>query len=374
MFYDSCFKVHLFSVELTRVLEVVGVSRESLERVCEDDTFLVAIKDMKPYDDVAPYLGVREQRVRAIARSTASEEAKSLDMLRHWKRQRGSDATYLALVKGLLEAEDRTTAEAVAAHMKHIDDKMIITDEHKCSISPEKALDNWSEMSPSEQDEVKVQVLEENHEIQKAYARLLVKLCSSYIERNVLPGMIKLCIEGYIHKLINESSTSDPQNWLYQELSSAETTLDMFSVIGKNTSWFNFLLLEAVVENTGNEEEQSLLEEYLSKKLVPYLKCSVYMIPSKATAPDSVSMYLKVSDDIKFSGSNVRTLQRKLAKLLSIPSLEFKAVSEGCVQLMFSIPKALFECYPIKSSLHRYIKWEETVKGYMITADIVQIL
>ena len=57
MFYDSCFKVHLFSVELTRVIEVVGVSRESLERVCEDGTFLVAIKDMKPYDDVGTIFG-----------------------------------------------------------------------------------------------------------------------------------------------------------------------------------------------------------------------------------------------------------------------------------------------------------------------------
>ena len=342
--------------------------------MCEDDTFLVAIKDMKPYDDMAPYLGMREQRVRAIARSTASEQTKSLDMLRHWKRQRGTDATHLVLIKGLLEAEDCTTAEAVAAHVKHIDDKMIISNELKCSISPEKALDNWNEMSPAEQDEVKVQVLEKNHEIQKAYSRLLVKLCSSYIERNALPGMIKLCIQGYIDKLINESSTLDPQGWLYQELSSTKTMLDMFSVIGENTTWFNFLLLEAVVENTGNEVEQSLLEEYLSEKLVPYLRCSVYTIPSKATAPDSVPLYLKVSDDIKFSGSNVHTLQIRLAKLLSVPSLEFKAVSEGCIQLMFSIPKALFECYPIKSSLYRYIKWEETVKGYMITADITQIL
>ena len=111
--------MHSISVELTRVLEVVGVSRKSLERVCEDDTFLVAIKGMKPYEDVAPYLGVREQRVRAIARSRASEQTKSLNMLRHWKRMKGSGATHLALVKGLLEAEDRTTAEAVAAHVGH---------------------------------------------------------------------------------------------------------------------------------------------------------------------------------------------------------------------------------------------------------------
>ena len=158
-----------------RVIEVTGIGRKSLERVCEDGTFLVAIKDMKSYNDVAPYLGVRKQIVEAIAKSTASEQAKSLDMLQHWKRQRGSDATHLALVKGLLEAEDRTTAEAVAAHAKHIDEKMIITDELKRSISPEKALDNWNEMSPAEQDEVKVQMLEKNHEIHS----------------HILPGMIQ---------------------------------------------------------------------------------------------------------------------------------------------------------------------------------------
>ena len=57
--------------------------------MCEDGTFLVAIKDMKPYNDMAPYLGVRKQIVEAIARSTASEQTKSLDMLQYWKRQRG---------------------------------------------------------------------------------------------------------------------------------------------------------------------------------------------------------------------------------------------------------------------------------------------
>ena len=104
------------------------------------------------------------------------------------------------LVKGLLEAEDRTTAEAVATHAKCIDDKMVISNELKHSISAEKALDNWNEMSPAEQDEVKVQVLEKNHEIQKAYSHLPIKLCSSYIEHNVLPGMIQdeVCTCGII--------------------------------------------------------------------------------------------------------------------------------------------------------------------------------
>ena len=237
-------------------------------------------------------------------------------------------------------------------------------------ISPDKAFDNWNKMSEAEQDKAKKQVVGENHEIQMAYSCLILNLQSSYKKCNVPPDEIILCIEGYIHKLIDESSTSNPQVWLYQELRSAKTIMDVFGVISWNTSWFNFLLLEAVVEVTGNEVEQSLLREYLNKELVPYLERSVL----QNSASDSVSLYLKVLDDIKFSGRNIHALQEKIAKLLSVPSLEFEAVSEGCVQLMFSIPKALFECYPIESSLHRYIKWEETVKGYMITADIAQIL
>ena len=260
--------MHSISVALTRVLEVVGVSRESLERVCEDDTFLVAIKGMKSYEDVAPYLGIREQSVEDIKKSTASELTKSLKMLRHWKRQKGSDATHLALVKGLLEAEDCITAEAVAAHAKH---KMDI-------ISPDKAFDNWNKMSEAEQDKAKKQVVGENHEIQMAYSCLILNLQSSYKKCNVPPDEIILCIEGYIHKLIDESSTSNPQVWLYQELRSAKTIMDVFGVISWNTSWFNFLLLEAVVEVTGNEVEQSLLREYLNKELVPYLERSVYKI------------------------------------------------------------------------------------------------
>ena len=218
-------------------------------------------------------------------------------------------------------------------------------------------------------------MMKRNHEVQTAYSGLLVNLCSSYIERNVNPGLIKLSMKGYVQKLIYEStSTHDPQGWLYRDLSTAKTAIDVFDVISMHTSWFNFLLLETVVENTGCSNEKSLLEAYIDDELVPYLECSIFEIPSKATSSDSVSLYLKLSDDIQLTGNNVRTLQKKLEELLHVPSLEFDSVSEGCVQLMFSIPRALFECYPDKSSLHRYIVWEETVKAYRITADIAQIL
>ena len=102
--------------------------------MCEDDTFLVAIKVMKPFADVAPCLGVTRQKVAAIKRKRVSEETKSLDMLRYWKNERGSGATHLALVEGLLEAEDHVAAEAVAAHVRDIS-KPMATEGY--SVSPE---------------------------------------------------------------------------------------------------------------------------------------------------------------------------------------------------------------------------------------------
>ena len=369
--------IYCCCVELSGVLEAVGVSRQSLERVCEDDTFLAAIKVMKPYADVAPCLGVTRQKVAAIKGKRVSEETKSLDMLRYWKNKEGTGATHLALVKGLLKAEDHTTAEAVAAHVRDISKPMAVDG---YNVSLEEAVDrypNWDRMTPAEREEAKKQVAKKNFEMQMAYSALLVQLCTSYIQCNAPPSMIKLCLQGHLTRLIHEStscSTPDPQDWLYQDLSKAKTISDIFDVLSRHTSWFNFLLLEIVVNGTGIDSEKSLFKAYTNEQLVSYLECSVFEIPSKATNSDSVPLYLKVPDDIQLNGNNVQTIQAKLEELFHVPSLEFQQASNGCIQLMFSIPKALFECYPVKSSLHHYIEWEETVEGYMITADIVQIL
>ena len=345
--------------------------------MCEDDTLLVAIKVMKPFADVAPCLGVTRQKVAAIKGNRVSEETKSLDMLQYWKNERGSGATHLALVEGLLEAEDHVAAEAVAAHIRDIS-KPMATEGY--SVSIEEAVDrypNWDTMTSAEREEARKQVVKKNNEMRTAYSALLVQLCTSYIKRNAPPSMIKLSLQGYLTRLIHEStssSTPDSQDWLYQDLSKAKTINDMFDIISRHTSWFDFLLLETVVNVTGSESEKSLFKTYTNEHLKSYLKCSVFEIPSKATSSDSVPLYLKVSDDIQLTGNNVDTIKIKLEELLCVPSLEFQRVSKGCIQLLFSIPKALFVCYPVESSLHHYIEWEETVEGYMITADIVQIL
>ena len=129
--------------------------------MCEDDTFLVAIKVMKPFADVAPCLGVTRRKVAAIKGKRVSEETKSLDMLRYWKNERGSGATHLALVEGLLEAEDHVAAEAVAAHVRDIS-KPMATEGY--SVSIEEAVDrypNWDTMASAEHEEARKQVVEE---------------------------------------------------------------------------------------------------------------------------------------------------------------------------------------------------------------------
>ena len=83
---------------------------------------------MKSYWSVGPHLGVTEQTLKGYDRSHKEYETKKLNMLQDWKRKNGSRATYLALVKGLLEAEDRTTAEAVARYAK---DKLVDTSADK---------------------------------------------------------------------------------------------------------------------------------------------------------------------------------------------------------------------------------------------------
>lgn len=68
------------------------------------------------------------------------------------------------------------------------------------------------------------------------------------------------------------------------EIASAASVCEIFLILSNHLSFFNYQILEAIVEDLGNEDEQTLWSEYKNNILKPYLQRSIFEVPSDSTA------------------------------------------------------------------------------------------
>ena len=150
--------------------------------------------------------------------------------------------TIHALVCAFLKNGDREVAEAIVAYVKHISTSCQPSDPD--SVHPEKAVHrypNWADMSKKEKKEVKERLVIENHDVKKKYTTYFRRILQSFERRDVSEIDLKINVEG-LKKL--------------PELASASSAKEVFYIIMQHSSFFNYQLLEDVVEELGNEEEK----------------------------------------------------------------------------------------------------------------------
>ena len=130
-----------------------------------------------------------------------------------------------------------------------------------------------------------------------------------------------------------------------------------------------------------NDQSKKALQEYKTKTLIPYLNNSLFAIPSSAFAANHqpasstcIKAKLKLYDDIVPSGNEAIMLECKLAALLNEPSVTLAGFNNGCIELLFYIPKEVYNSASPDTPLHQYVEWDKESQSYIITADITTIL
>ena len=104
---------------LPATLKAYGLEKHRLVRECCDDLFIAIAEDMRSCQKVAPYLGISDEDVDDIARDQDGDEtSRKIALLQHWKRRKGYEGTYLALVQAFLSMNDRLMAENIVRHGK----------------------------------------------------------------------------------------------------------------------------------------------------------------------------------------------------------------------------------------------------------------
>ena len=150
---------------LDSLLTQFSQSRNSLEKPCDDNLFLVLMLEIPRFDNAVPFFRLTQPEIEAIHCDYKSEKSRRLHLLWKWRRKNGSDATYLALITIFLQMEDKSLAEFAIQHIK----TTYLTDSNNSRLNPEKTTmyPNWDKMSKAEQEQMKNKLFHENDEVRE---------------------------------------------------------------------------------------------------------------------------------------------------------------------------------------------------------------
>ena len=322
------------------------------------------------YKRVGHSLKLTDEVLKDITQKKSDVIERNIAVLWAWKRKNGSAATSSSLVKVFLKLEDRFVAEFIL--------KLLMkqkTEPHQGNVQghldPQKASErypNWNDLSESEKEGIKNDLMEKNRDVREAYTVFVSKLTHSFTKRKVDPMIIRLSANNYYdgHLFTETPVLGDSVATVFYELS-------------KHCTWFNYELLRVIVKVEGNDEEKKYLQTYENDHLSPYLKLSIFEIPcTPAQDPSRTHLLFKVSAELCITGSQVKAIQQNLVKLLGFKQnsalLHFEDYNSGCIELVFSLPTVVLSKSPLKSQLLAHIKWEESQKCYRVNVDLVTIL
>ena len=354
---------------LDSLLIQFSLSRIRLEKPCDDNLFLALMLKIPRFKNVAPFFGFTQPEIEAIHQEYNNERSQRLHMLWQWKRKNGSNATYLALVTVFLKMEDASLAEFVVQHTK----KIYLTESNNSQLNPEKAAmyPNWDTMTDGEREQVKYNLISQNHQVRQNYSSLIVSVLNSFEKRKVTVEEMKTKLLAYG---VPEAASDKSPATLFPHFENDAALEDVFlTLCTRYSSWFNIQLLKVIVGGElGCEEDQQMLAEY-EKDLYPYLERSIFEIPSKSFATQHESaglvyLYFGLSEDHIPTGEDVFLFQCTISLYLEITEglLQFIGFKDGNNVLIFGIPEAILQ---IQNSIEKHITFDPVMKAYKFNDD-----
>ena len=349
--------MHL-EVDVTTLLSSYELETSRLKHTCDDILFVFVTGKMMSYQQLAPVLGVTGVEVYEIEQNNAKDyRLQKQKFLELWRTKKGSGATIYSLVDAFLEVDDRKTAEAIVAYIQiSISCKKSNPD----NVFPEKAVlcyPKWNDMSEEEKKKIKEKLVIENFVVQKKFGMCLREIAESFEKRRVCLSDLKMKLEAFK---------------IPSELASATEVKQIFYIISQHSSFFNFGILEAIVEDLGNEEERQLLSEYKDNVLKPYLQKSIFEIPldsisTSATKSSHIKLCLKLVDKPDLSANEAILIKHNLSQYLALPSLELAHYDDDR-RLFFAVSQEDSDTCLVNSPL---VVWDEDSSSYVIADDIM---
>ena len=140
----------------------------------------------------------------------------------------------------------------------------------------------------------------------------------------------------------------------YTELKAAKTIYESFLVLNDYFSFFNYHIIEHIIEELGTEEDKARLRKY-KEEFNQYAKRRIFeCLPEFGPVSDAdhADIFVKVDSHYEsYTVTQIEGFRHKLSEILQVSSqgiLRLCRVDKGCFQLMFQVPSFVqHEIFPL---------------------------
>ena len=241
---------------------------------------------------------------------------------------------------------------------------------------------NVSGLTPEQQEGLRIRLCVESEDIVHKFWLLHSRVYRSLRERNVPVEMLvsHLLSLGAFDPVYKDSQKPALQTF-FQELQNARSIEDVLYIIRDYFSFFNYHVIEHIVNELGTDKDRVELQNY-EKEYDQYSKRRIYECPPEYGSKSStghVDLVAKVDSVYEdFTVKELQKFQYRLSRILHVSPqsvLHLCRVEEGCLQLIFQVPSFVQqEIFPLSSEQESALAAEGVIRltcgDYQLAAKV----
>ena len=221
----------------------------------------------------------------------------------------------------------------------------------------------FQQLSPSEQDELKVMLDNDVKKMKLLFGCLVTKTRDSVEQRiSAVDFAVSILALGAYEPapggLEGRERRDRPLLDEYSdEIKRAKTLSEIFNILSAYWNYLNFEILEYIIEHYGTSDDNERLKSY-KEELCKFCKRRIFELPSSESCSsngnamnprqEKFNVKFNVSEDITCEA--ILQMRGRIAEILHVKlaALIIVRVDAGCVQLTFLIPKFVAqEIFPL---------------------------
>ena len=227
-----------------------------------------------------------------------------------------------------------------------------------------------SGLTPEQQERLSTRLRVESEDIVRKFWRLHSRVYESLRQRNIPVDrlVVHLLSLGAFDPVMKDSQKPVLQTFS-QEFRNAGSIEDVLFAIKDYFSFFNYHVIEHIVDELGTNQDKFELQNY-KKEFAEYSKRRIYEclpVYGSVSKDGHIDLVLKV--DLvyeKFTVNELKNFEYRLSRIFCVSPqtvLRLCRVEEGCLQLIFQVPSfLLWEIFPLSGEQERALAAERVIR------------
>ena len=239
-----------------------------------------------------------------------------------------------------------------------------------------------SGLTAEQQEGLRIRLCVESEDIVHKFWHLHSRVYESLRERKVPVGrLVAHLLSLRAFEPVYKDSQKPALQSFFKDLRSAGSIEDVLFIIRDYFSFFNYHVIERIVDGLGTDQDRVELQNY-ERDFDEYSKRRVYECPPEygpKSDAEHVDLVVKVDSVFEeFTVKELKKFQYRLGRVFCVSSqsaLRLCRVEEGCLQLIFQVPSFVQEeIFPLSSEQESALAAEGVTRltcgDYQFTAKV----